>query len=198
MGESQSNGRVENAVQRVQGLIKTLKEALDGGGKAAGLITRYLKGQKKAEPRVEKLADMMRKQVWREDLYMPSEHEQECPGGGRKVAEEVLSMRGIPSNPVPGVGGDHIAIETNGSRHAERGEDEHTPRGKCDTLPTVAALDPTVRKMYITRAHIRDYGATEGCPGCKGIEKGSSCHTTTIAGRVSGREWRKLKRVVKD
>ena len=29
VGESQSNGRVENAVQRVQGLIRTLKDALE-------------------------------------------------------------------------------------------------------------------------------------------------------------------------
>ena len=29
VGESQSNGRVENAVQRVQGLIRTLKGALE-------------------------------------------------------------------------------------------------------------------------------------------------------------------------
>ena len=58
--------------------------------------------------------------------------------------EEVL----IPSNPVPGVGGDHIAIEVSGSMRAERGEVDHAPAQeseKCDFLPTVAALDPTGR-----------------------------------------------------
>ena len=40
-------------------------------------------------------------------------------------AENVLSVRGAPLNPVPGVRGDHIPIEVGGSRHAERGEDEH-------------------------------------------------------------------------
>ena len=44
-----------------------------------------------------------------------------------------------------------IKAKDNGSRHAERGEDEHAAaqeREKCDTFPTVAALDPTVRIMY--------------------------------------------------
>ena len=52
---------------------------------------------------------------------------------------------------MPGFGGDHIPIEANGSRHAERGEDEHAPaqeREKCDTRPTVAAPDPMY--IYIT------------------------------------------------
>ena len=60
VGESQSNGRVENAVQRVQGLIRTLKDALDKILNtrikssdpvfacvvewSAGPITRYVKG----------------------------------------------------------------------------------------------------------------------------------------------------------
>ena len=99
------------------------------------------------------------------------------PKDQRWCAEEVLNIRGIASNPVPGAGGDHIPIAANGTKHAERGEDEHTPaqeREKCDTRSTVAAPDPTVRRMYITRSHIREYGATEGCPECKGIEAGRS------------------------
>ena len=59
--ESQSNGRVENAVQRVQNLIRTLKDALEKRLNtrvmssdpifpwivewSAGLITRYVKRQ---------------------------------------------------------------------------------------------------------------------------------------------------------
>ena len=42
-------------------------------------------------------------------------------------------------------------IEVSGSRHAERGEDEHAPAQECeqcDILPTVAATDPTVRRLY--------------------------------------------------
>ena len=61
MGESQSNGRVENAVQRVQGLIRTQKDALERRLNtrirssdpifpwvvelSEGLITRYVNGQ---------------------------------------------------------------------------------------------------------------------------------------------------------
>ena len=60
VGESQSNDKVENAVQRVQGLIRTLKNALDKILNtrikssdpvfacvvewSAGPITRYVKG----------------------------------------------------------------------------------------------------------------------------------------------------------
>ena len=87
-------------------------------------------------------------------------------------------------------------IEANGSRHAERGEDEHAPaqeREKCDTRPTVAAPDPMY--IYITRSHIRDYGATDA-QDARGSKQASQCHTTMTAGR-SGRGW-KMKRVVKD
>ena len=61
VGESQSNGRVENAVQRVQGLNRTFQDALEtwlntrirSGNTifpwivewSAGLITRYVKGE---------------------------------------------------------------------------------------------------------------------------------------------------------
>ena len=89
----------------------------------------------------------------------------------------VLNMGGIPSNPVPGAGGDHIPIEASGTRHTERGEVEHAAapeREKCDTRSTVAALDPTVRRMCMTRSHIRQCGVTEGCPRCKWIEVGRS------------------------
>ena len=67
------------------------------------------------------------------------------PENQRWCAEEVLSIRGLPSNPV---------------------------REKCDNQMTVAPSDPAVRRMYITRSHIRDYGATEGCPRCKGSKQG--------------------------
>ena len=62
-------------------------------------------------------------------------------------------IRGVPSNPVTGVQGNHIPIEVGGSRHAERGEDEHATaqeREKCDTQTTLAAPDPTVRTTQFT------------------------------------------------
>ena len=107
----------------------------------------------------------------------------------RWCAEELLNIRGIPSNPVPGVGGDHIPIEANGTRHAERGEDEHVPapeRESCDTRSTVAAPDPTVRMMYITGSHIREYGATEGFPGCKRAQRADQCHTKRVQDEDQG------------
>ena len=42
------------------------------------------------------------------------------PEERRWYAEDVFSIRGVPSNSVLGVGGDHIFIEVGGSRHAER------------------------------------------------------------------------------
>ena len=56
------------------------------------------------------------------------------PEDQRWCAEEMLNMGGIPSNPVPGAGGDHIANDANGTKHAERGECVHAPaqeREKC-------------------------------------------------------------------
>ena len=99
------------------------------------------------------------------------------PENQRWCAEEVLNIRGVPSNPVVGAAGDHISIEANGTRRAELGEDERVPaqdREECDTRTTVAAPDPTVWRMYKARSHIREHGATEECPGCKGIETGRS------------------------
>ena len=49
------------------------------------------------------------------------------PEEQRWCAEDVLSMRGVQSNPVPGVGGDHVPVDVVGSRNAECGEDEHAP-----------------------------------------------------------------------
>ena len=73
---------------------------------------------------------------------------------------------------MPGGGGDHIATEANGARRAELEEYEHVPaqeREECDTRTAVAALDPTVRIIHVTRANITEYGATEECQGCNGI-----------------------------
>ena len=98
------------------------------------------------------------------------------PEDQRWCAEEVLNIRGVPSNTVPCAGGDHIPIEANGAA-AELGGDEHVPaqeREECDARTTVAAPDPKVRRMCVTRAHIREYGATEWCPGCKRVETGRS------------------------
>ena len=42
--------------------------------------------------------------------------------------------------------------------------------------------------MYITRAHIRDYGAAEACPGCKGIKTGKSMpHSNECRMRIRSR-----------
>ena len=68
------------------------------------------------------------------------------PEDQRWCAEEVLNIRGVPSNTVPCAGGDHIPIEANGARRAELGGDEHVPaqeREECDARTTVAAPDPT-------------------------------------------------------
>ena len=49
------------------------------------------------------------------------------PEDHRLSAEEGLSIRGIPSNFVLGVGKEHIHIKVSGSRHAERCADKHVP-----------------------------------------------------------------------
>ena len=104
----------------------------------------------------------------------------------RWCAEEVLlNIRGIPSNPVPGAGGDHIPTETNGTKHAERGEDEHArareAREVWTLALTVAAPDPTVRRMYTTKSHIREYGATDDAQDARGLKRADQCRTTMSA-----------------
>ena len=79
---------------------------------------------------------------------------------------------------MPGARGDHIPFEANGRKHAELGEDEHArswEREKCDTRSTVAATDPTVRRMYTTRSHVREYSVTEG------LKQADRCHRITSA-----------------
>ena len=54
-------------------------------------------------------------------------------------------------------------------RRREPGKDEHIPvqEGRA---ASVAAPDSIVENVL--KAHIRAYGATEGCPGCMGIATG--------------------------
>ena len=163
VGESKSNGRVENAVQRVQDLIRTLKDALERRLNtrirssdaifswmvewAAGLITRYVKGQTGRTAYREARGHDARAPVAEfggKIMYMPSKNTSKSapkvdpkfhdgiwlglrmksdesiigtpngvikaktvrrlPEDQRWSAEEVLNIRGRPSNPVPGVG----------------------------------------------------------------------------------------------
>ena len=122
------------------------------------------------------------------------------PEEQRWCAEYVLSIRGVPSNPVPGVGGDHIPIEVGGSRHAERGEDEHAPaqeREKYDTQPTGAVPDLTVRRMYMTRSHISDLWSSRRMSRMQG-NRNTQINATMNAERGQYQEWCKVKMVVKD
>ena len=64
------------------------------------------------------------------------------PKDQRWCAEELLNLREIPSNPVPGAGGDHIPNEANGTRHAERGQDEHVPTQESVRIVTLAQQLP--------------------------------------------------------
>ena len=77
VGDSQGNDRVENADQRVHGLIRTLQGCIGGGDLntrirsnypmfawmvewSAGQITRSVKGEWSEGPRTERHADMTR------------------------------------------------------------------------------------------------------------------------------------------
>ena len=117
------------------------------------------------------------------------------PEDQRWRAEEVLNIRGIPPNPVPGTGGDHTPIEVNGTKHAEHGEDEHAlarEREKSDTRSTVAASDPTVRTMYRASWHIREHGASEGCPGCRRPEMARCSSAEKLTVNTRKKAWAPL------
>ena len=93
------------------------------------------------------------------------------PEDQRWCTEEVLSTRGIPSNPVPSTGKDHIPTEVNGTKHALARE-----REKCDARPIVAAPDPTVRGMYMTRTHTAPQRDDQDA---RGLKRADQCRTTT-------------------
>ena len=67
-------------------------------------------------------------------------------------AEEVLNVRGVTSNSIRGVRGDHMPTEAKEARHIAPGEEGECK--ECATPNSVAAPDSTVRRMYVTRAHI--------------------------------------------
>ena len=107
-----------------------------------------------------------------------------------------MNIRGKPSNPCPVLEETASQLRPMGQKYVERGEDEHAQvqeREKGDTPSTVAAPDPTVRRM-----HIREFSATEGCPECKGIEAGRSMpHNNECRMRRRAR-CSKVKMVVRD
>ena len=160
VGESQSNGRVEIAVQGVQGLMRTFKDALERRLNtrikssdaifpwmvewSAGLITRCVKGQTgevrghDAQAPVaefgEKIMYMTSKNTSKSAPKADAKFHAGVENEERRDTEwsnkaktvrrlpeeqrwcaEVMSIRGVPSNPVPGVGGDHIPNEVGGS-----------------------------------------------------------------------------------
>ena len=155
VGESQSNGRVENAVQRVQGQRRLNTRILSSNTIFPCMVEFSARGNDAQAP-VEEFgkkimymtAKNKRKSALKVDakfhdgvwlgLGMKSDESitgvpngvikaktvRRFPEDQRRCAEEVLSMRGIPSNPVLGVGRDHIPTEVNGSWHAERGEEK--------------------------------------------------------------------------
>ena len=232
VGESQSNCRAVNAVNRVQHLIKMVKKdalasRLSTTVKSsdpvpawmvewsAGLNTRYVRSQigrtaskeargqdgqapvavlgenamhmtsKKTSKSGPKMDAKFHDGKW---LGLTVKSDESIIGTPREVikaktvrrlpeyqrwrAEKVMNIRGVPSNPIPGVGGDHVPLEANEARHAELGENEHVPaqeRGECDTRTTVAAPDRTLRRIYVT---FRACGVTEGCPERREVGNG--------------------------
>ena len=68
------------------------------------------------------------------------------PEDQRWCAEEVLNIRGIPSNPVPGAGGDHLPIEVNEAKHTEREEGEHTQHRSVRSVTLTQQLPRRTRQ----------------------------------------------------
>ena len=151
VGESQSNGRVENAVQRVQGqrrfntrvrssdtifpwMVEWSARGNDAQAPVAefGKKIMYMTSKNKSKSAL-KVDAKFRDGVWL-GLGMKSDESitgvpngvinaktvRRFPEDQRRCAEEVLSTKGIPSNPVLGVGRDRIPTEVNGSWHAWR------------------------------------------------------------------------------
>ena len=73
---------------------------------------------------------------------------------------------------------------------------QHRDVRGCDTRTSVTALDPTVKQIYVTSAHIREYENTvpqKDAQDARGLRQADQCHTTKSAGWGSGRACGKMR-----
>ena len=99
----------------------------------------------------------------------------------------VGSIRGTPKQPVPGVSGYHIPTYIGGARgrdedveHRSRQEDAGDEVRREVNKPRE---EYGVRRMYVTKGIVNQYGQTEGCPGCKG--RAGAVHIDACRERVT-------------
>ena len=79
--------------------------------------------------------------------------------------------RGTAEQPVPGVSGDHIPSHINEQGRAVADE-EGDPKKEVifdeepDELNNPIRGDKFARQMYVTKASLKRFGRTQGCPAC--------------------------------
>ena len=189
VSESQSNGREENAVRRVQGLSRTVKRRVEESlntiirssgrysvdGRVASWIDQKVRERLNRQNFVQRgpkhdaqalvaefgetIMKMTSKDTSKKRSKMKSDESiigtpngvikaktvRRIPEDRRWCAVEVLNIRGTSPNSMSDAGENVKKMK-------------HAPaqvREKCDSRPTVAAPQPTVRRMYIITSHIR-------------------------------------------
>ena len=104
----------------------------------------------------------------------------------RWKAEALEQMCGEPTQPVPGVRGDHIPIQIHGDGEAAKKGDEDKEDEDDDKdadVPKEVNIprppEDNVRKMRVRKIDIEKYGPTQGCPGCRKLNTpGAGGHVT--------------------
>ena len=78
----------------------------------------------------------------------------------RWSGEAISKIQGSPKEPVPGSGSSGIVAYSKTREDKDRQPIEYTPR---------APDEPEVRANYIYKRDVEQYGATEGCAGCRAL-----------------------------
>ena len=250
VGESESNGRVENAIRRVQEKIRTLRHQLETGIKcnipdtapimawlirwAAEVISKYAPGDdgKTAYERLRNETCVVPVVPFGEAvMYLPMETAKNSKGepakklgiwiGTIERTEEtligtgngiikcrtvsrlpsnerwqrdlVLSMKGVPWEPVPGKKGQHILVEVNEDGQApDEQEENQSDVGEKNLDETEEVeIQNKAHQIHISRKAIAKYGSIEGCPACNWLIKWGPragklvySHSTTCRKRI--------------
>ena len=100
----------------------------------------------------------------------------------RWSASAIKDMSGEPTQPVPGVNGDHIPIHIrDDGKAAEKGDEDGDDEEEIKEVPGEVNIprvaEDKVRKMRVRKQDVEKYGGIQGCPGCRKISiPGSTGH----------------------
>ena len=106
---------------------------------------------------------------------------------GSRLREE---HTGMPRQPVPGVDSDHVLATLGRKKNEDEGPEEAPadvdPEAVVQREENQPVEEPAMRKMYVSKALVQKYGATQGCPGCRNVVAGKKAiaHSDSCRARI--------------